>query len=113
VRWTLPPAVVPHRSSSPLLHARDSAELVVAASNGGIDHEPQWWLNLQAEPHAEVEVAGRRFPVVAVRAEGAERDRLWRLLARLRFGGYDAYQAKVSREIAVVRLRPAGVAAGG
>jgi deazaflavin-dependent oxidoreductase (nitroreductase family) len=99
--------------TTPLLHVRDGADLVVAASNGGIDREPQWWLNLQADPHAEVEVRGRRFAVVAGRAEGAERDRLWRLLPRLRFGGYDAYQAKVSREIAVVRLRPVEVVAGG
>jgi deazaflavin-dependent oxidoreductase (nitroreductase family) len=99
--------------TTPLVHTRDGADLVVAASNGGIDREPQWWLNLQADPHAEVEVAGRRFRVVASRAEGAERDRLWRLLPRLRFGGYDDYQATVSRQIAVVRLRPAGVAAGG
>ncbi|MGY1659799.1 nitroreductase/quinone reductase family protein [Geodermatophilus sp. SYSU D00705] len=99
--------------TTPVLHVRDGADLVVAASNGGIDREPQWWLNLQADPHAEVEVAGRRFPVVATRAEGAERDRLWRLLPRLRFGGYDDYQAKVSRQIAVVRLRPVEVAARG
>lgn len=29
-------------------------------SNGGVDHEPQWWLNLQATPFAEIEVDGVR-----------------------------------------------------
>jgi deazaflavin-dependent oxidoreductase (nitroreductase family) len=89
----------------PLLHIRDGDDLVVAASNGGIDHEPQWWRNLQAGPNAVVEVGGRRVPVTASEVEGPEREELWgRLNAML--AAYDGYQAGVRRRIAVVRLRP-------
>ncbi|MGY1813000.1 nitroreductase family deazaflavin-dependent oxidoreductase [Blastococcus sp. SYSU D00820] len=93
--------------TTPLLHVRDGEHLVVAASNGGIDAEPQWALNLEAEPAAEVELAGRRFPVRARRAEGAERERLWQLLLG-GFSGYDGYQAQVSRQIGVIVLTPVG-----
>jgi deazaflavin-dependent oxidoreductase (nitroreductase family) len=93
--------------STPLIHVRDGEDVVVAASNGGIDTEPQWWLNLRAHPHGTVEVRGRRWPVVAGEVEEPERARLWAALSA-RFDGYDGYQAKVSRRIAVVRLSPAG-----
>ncbi|MGY1696567.1 nitroreductase family deazaflavin-dependent oxidoreductase [Geodermatophilus sp. SYSU D00814] len=92
--------------TTPLLHVRDGDDLVVAASNGGVDAEPQWWLNLQADPRGEVEVRGRRWPVVATAADDADRGRLWQALMD-RCPTYDDYQAKVSRRIALVRLSPA------
>ncbi|HYO37513.1 MAG TPA: nitroreductase/quinone reductase family protein [Geodermatophilus sp.] len=45
--------------------------------------------------------------MVASEVEEPERTRLWAALSA-RFAGYDGYQAKVSRRIAVVRLSPAG-----
>jgi deazaflavin-dependent oxidoreductase (nitroreductase family) len=95
--------------TTPLLHVRDGADVVVAASNGGIDREPQWWLNLQADPAAEVEIAGRRTAVTASRVEEPERARRWAALMAT-CGSYDGYQASVQREIAVVRLTPRDVA---
>jgi deazaflavin-dependent oxidoreductase (nitroreductase family) len=86
---------------------RDGADLVVAASNGGIDAEPQWWLNLQADPHGEVEVRGERRPVTASVVPEADRDRLWAALMAS-CPVFDDYQAKVRRRIALVRLSPAG-----
>jgi len=93
--------------TTPLLHVRDGDALVVAASNGGVDAEPQWWLNLQADPHGEVEVRGRRWRVVAAPVDEADRSRLWQALMD-RTPTYDDYQAKVSRRIALVRLSPEG-----
>jgi F420H(2)-dependent quinone reductase len=84
---------------------RDGADIVVAASNGGVDAEPQWWLNLQADPHGEVEVRGERWAVLARRVEEDDRSRLWQALMD-RCPTYDDYQAKVSRRIALVRLSP-------
>jgi F420H(2)-dependent quinone reductase len=98
--------------TTPLLHVRDGADLVVAASNGGIDAEPQWWLNLQADPSGEVEVRGRRWAVTATEVDDADRSRLWAALMA-RCDAYDGYQARVSRRIAVVRLSPAQATATG
>jgi deazaflavin-dependent oxidoreductase (nitroreductase family) len=91
--------------TTPLLHIRDGEDYVVAASNGGIDREPQWWRNLLAHPDAVVEVGGRSVPVVASEVDGPERAALWdRLVATL--ADYEGYQAEVRRRIAVVRLSP-------
>jgi F420H(2)-dependent quinone reductase len=91
--------------STPLLYVEDGPDLVVAASNGGIDAEPQWWLNLQADPHGEVEVRGRRRPVTATVVDEGDRARMWAALMA-RCPTYDDYQAKVSRRISLVRLSP-------
>ena len=48
----------------------------MAASNGGIDAEPQWWLNLQADPRGEVEVRGEHRAVTASVVDEADRARL-------------------------------------
>lgn len=95
--------------TTPVAYVRDGEDLVVAASNGGIDLEPQWWLNLQQEPRCVVEVRGRRLEVVAAEVEEPERSRLWALL-NANIATYDAYQASVSRRIAVVRLTPTTLA---
>jgi deazaflavin-dependent oxidoreductase (nitroreductase family) len=92
------------RYTVPLMSLRDGRDLLVVASQGGVDREPQWWLNLLADPHAEVEVGGERFTVIAERVGDDERPHLWaRFVAAYR--GFTDYQAKVRRQIAVVRLR--------
>lgn len=91
--------------TTPLAYARDGDGFVVAASNGGIDLEPQWWQNLQAEPRCSIEVRGRRIEVLAGEAGEHDRGRLWAAL-NANIDTYDAYQASVSRRIAVVRLTP-------
>jgi deazaflavin-dependent oxidoreductase (nitroreductase family) len=79
--------------------------MVVIASNGGSDRHPEWWLNLRAQPDAEVQVGPDTKAVVAVKAEGAERERLWREVVEL-YHGYDEYSRMTDREIPVVVLKP-------
>jgi deazaflavin-dependent oxidoreductase (nitroreductase family) len=93
--------------TTPALFVRDGDDVVVAASNGGIDAEPQWWLNLQADPRGAVEIAGRRTPVHATKVDESDRQRLWDALMA-KCPTYDDYQASVSRRISLVRLSPVG-----
>jgi deazaflavin-dependent oxidoreductase (nitroreductase family) len=93
--------------TTPVLYVRDGDDYVVAASNGGIDAEPQWWLNLQAHPHGVAEIGGSRIPVVASTVDDADRQRLWDALMA-KCPTYDDYQAGVSRRISLVRLSPIG-----
>ena len=45
--------------------------------NLGVEHDPGWALNLEAEPAAVIDLGGRRIPVHARRAHGAEAGELW------------------------------------
>ena len=90
---------------TPLYYVDDGDALAIVTSNAGRDHEPAWWLNLQAEPDAEIEVGKSRRPVRARAADPAEYDRLWpQFVAGLR--NYAAYKRKTDRKIEVVILEP-------
>ncbi|WP_298456057.1 nitroreductase/quinone reductase family protein [uncultured Cellulomonas sp.] len=89
--------------TTPLAYLPDGDRWIVVASNGGADWEPGWWLNLRAGTSATIEVDGVRAPVVGTEVTGPERDVLWRRLND-EVLDYAAYQAKVSRRIAVVAL---------
>ncbi|MEG3634931.1 nitroreductase family deazaflavin-dependent oxidoreductase [Micromonospora palythoicola] len=92
--------------SNPLLYVPDGDGYVVVGSNWGQTHQPAWSLNLLAEPRAEVDVKGRRIPVRAEVATGAERDRLWRLLVD-QWPAYETYVARAGgRQIRIFRLVP-------
>jgi deazaflavin-dependent oxidoreductase (nitroreductase family) len=95
------------KRTTPLVYLLDGDNIVIIASNGGSDHHPEWWLNLRAEPNAEVQVGGDVKAVVAAKAQGAERERLWREVNEL-YHGYDEYSRMTDREIPVVVLRPVG-----
>ncbi len=91
----------------PLLYLRDGGDLVVIASWGGRDVNPEWYLNLVAHPAAAVQINGTRFAVDAATADPARRARLWpEVLAA--YDGYRQYQARTNREIPVVILRQTG-----
>ena len=91
--------------TTPLLYVRDDGRWVVAASNGGADWEPGWWLNLRAGSPGRIELDGVTTEVVGTEVDGPERERLWARLNEV--VDYEAYQRKVSRRIAVVALTPA------
>jgi F420H(2)-dependent quinone reductase len=88
-------------------YVEDGPNLVTLAMNGWGDGEPAWWLNLQAQPDANVEVAGGSRPVRGRAAVGAERDRLWDRWRRIDTQ-LDDFAALRSSETAVVILEPAG-----
>ena len=96
------------RRSTPLSYTKDGDAYVVIASDGGAPRDPDWFLNLQDDPDAEIEVRGRRSRVRAETVTGDERDRLWRQAVRS-YGGYAGYQARTARQIPVVRLARADV----
>ena len=84
----------------------DGPNFVTMAMNGWGKAEPAWWLNLQAEPHALVRLAGGvEFEVVARRATTSERDRLWQRWRELD-RNLDSYAARRPQETAVVIFEP-------
>jgi deazaflavin-dependent oxidoreductase (nitroreductase family) len=93
--------------TQPLAYTRVGDGYAVIASKGGAAQHPLWYLNLRANPLAEVTVGRDTRKVRARDAEGEERERLWCALADL-YPGYDRYAQKTSRRIPVVVLELAG-----
>lgn len=92
--------------TTPLLYMRDGENFVVVASNGGAASHPDWWMNLVANPEAEVEISRKKIRVRAEGVEGEEKRRLWAQLVAM-YPSYAAYGRKTDREIPVIVLRPA------
>jgi deazaflavin-dependent oxidoreductase (nitroreductase family) len=85
----------------------DGPNLVTPAMNGWADPEPAWWLNLQANPEATVELTSGVRRVVARAANPEERARLWARYLELGSSAFnDASAALRSRETALVILEP-------
>lgn len=93
--------------TTPLLYLAEGDHLVTVASNGGAPAHPFWWLNLQANSDAYVQVGLQKLLVTARQATREERNRLWPLVTAM-YPGYADYQKQTTREIAVVILRPIG-----
>ena len=91
--------------STPLIYREHGASYVVVASKGGADRHPAWYLNLEADPQAEIQVLADRIAVRARTAAAAERAELWQKMVEV-WPAYDAYQQKTAREIPVVVLDP-------
>jgi deazaflavin-dependent oxidoreductase (nitroreductase family) len=88
----------------PLSYMPDREDFVLVASNGGSDRQPVWWLNLEHTPEATIQVGAEEFPVVASRANDAERARLWPEVKAFN-PAYATYETLTDREIPVVVLR--------
>jgi deazaflavin-dependent oxidoreductase (nitroreductase family) len=79
--------------------------VVLVASKGGDDRDPEWYRNLVANPDVELGVHGTSRPMRARTATDYERRELWPRIIRA-YGGYDAYQRRTDRAIPVVIVEP-------
>jgi deazaflavin-dependent oxidoreductase (nitroreductase family) len=89
--------------TSALLHLPRGEEFVVIASCLGEPRHPSWWLNLERNPEAWVQVGSRRVRVRAREASGEEREELWRAMVA-RTPDYEEYRKRTARRIPVVVL---------
>ena len=92
--------------TTPLCFLRDGDDLVVVASNGGMDWFPSWWHNLLGEPLATIQVGRTRRAIRAREATPEERIRLWSELTSIA-PGYLKYQERTARTIPLAILQPA------
>lgn len=91
--------------TAPVVYLADGERVVVIGSNTGSDRAPAWSLNLKANPDCKVQVRGERRPRRARIAEGEERAALWRSMNQ-QYAGFDDYEQRTSRDIAVFVLEP-------
>jgi len=94
----------------PLMYLPQGERWAVFASKGGYEHHPHWFLNIDADRSATIEVGTDTIPVTAtILREGDDRDAIYaRQVARYpQFGGYEEKTAGL-RTIPVVVLERAG-----
>jgi len=91
--------------TAPLIFGRDGDDLLVVASVGGSPKHPAWYLNLQSDPRASVQVKAERFAVEAHTASADDKPRLWQIVNEV-WPNYDVYQSRTDRVIPVVVLTP-------
>lgn len=91
----------------PLIYIEDGGRFVIAAAYSGSDTDPPvWWLNLKANPAAQVQVRGVTVPVEAAEAKADEREELWRRLVQM-YPYFADYETRTTRQIPVIVLTPA------
>jgi deazaflavin-dependent oxidoreductase (nitroreductase family) len=88
----------------PLVYSTDGDRIVIAASKGGADTNPDWYHNLVANPKVKVEIGTEKFDATAKLIEDrAERDRLYAgMVAHAE--GFADYEKKTERLIPVFVL---------
>jgi deazaflavin-dependent oxidoreductase (nitroreductase family) len=91
--------------TTPLVYMPQGEHFVIYASNGGLEALPAWFLNLQAEPQATVEVGRRRVSVTMHIASDAELEQLLPV-AHDYNPHWKGYAANTRRQIPLVVLSP-------
>ena len=91
-----------------LVYARDGADYLVVASNGGADRAPAWLHNLQANPSVEIQIGRKRQPATArvVDPNDPDYSRLWQIVNENNRDRYTAYQQQTARPIPVIAITP-------
>lgn len=83
----------------------DDSRVVLIASKGGDQRDPQWYRNLTANPEVKVTINGVTSAMRARTASPEEKAALWPDIVAA-YKGYDAYQKKAGRDIPVVICEP-------
>ncbi|WP_028479726.1 nitroreductase/quinone reductase family protein [Nocardia sp. CNY236] len=94
--------------TSALTYARDGADYLVVASNGGSPRPPGWLANLKARPECEIQIARQKLTVSArpTLPDDPDYARRWAIVDAANRGRYSDYQQMTTRPIPLVVLTP-------
>jgi len=93
-------------STLPVLGLPDGDDTILIASNYGPPHNPAWYHNLRANPHATIVVGGISREVVAQELSGPDRERSYHRGEEI-YPGFTHYPRWTrGRQIPVCRLKP-------
>lgn len=93
------------RSTMLTAPVHDAHRVVLVASKGGDDRDPQWYRNLVANPEVELTLAGETRRMTARTANAEEKAALWPDIVAA-YRGYAGYQKRTDRDIPVVICEP-------
>ena len=91
------------RTTTPVGFGVDGDRVYVVGSKAGGPSNPAWFHNLRANPSVTVELGGESYQAQAVIAHGADRDRLYGLIAA-KLPAFADYQKTTDRTFPVVVL---------
>ena len=83
----------------------DANRVVLVASRGGAEYDPQWYKNLKANPDVEITIDGQTRKMRARTATAEEKAALWPDIVKA-YKGYANYQRRTARDIPVVICEP-------
>jgi deazaflavin-dependent oxidoreductase (nitroreductase family) len=83
----------------------DDHRVVLVASKGGDDRDPQWYRNLTVNPDVEIHIDGQVRRLRARTASPQEKEEIWPQILRV-YRGYGSYQKRTGRDIPVVICEP-------
>ncbi|PZU40667.1 MAG: nitroreductase family deazaflavin-dependent oxidoreductase [Microbacterium sp.] len=89
-----------------LMRVEHEGVYAVVASKGGAPKPPQWYYNILANPHVELQDGAVKRDYVARAVEGDEYEQWWARAASV-WPDYDEYQTRTDRRIALFVLEPA------
>lgn len=89
----------------PLIYVPHGEDVILVASQGGMERHPVWYHNLTADPNVEVQAGGERRMLVARQAGDAEKKALWPVLTAV-YPDFEDYQARTDRNIPVFVCSP-------
>jgi deazaflavin-dependent oxidoreductase (nitroreductase family) len=89
----------------PIAYFLHGGKYLIVESNWGKDKHADWYLNLQKQPRAVLQVNGKRITVEAHDAQGDEYARLWKFATK-RHPPYLRYQEMTKRRIPIIVFQP-------
>jgi deazaflavin-dependent oxidoreductase (nitroreductase family) len=90
---------------TPVMRVEHDGRYAMVASKGGAPEQPNWYHNLVANPHVELQDGTVTKEYDAREVSGAERDEWWER-AVAAYPPYAEYQKKTDRQIPVFVLEP-------
>lgn len=88
-----------------LSYALIGGEIVIAASKGGADHHPAWYLNIRESDTIDFQIGTQAYRGTWREPQGAEREKVWAAMVD-NYPFYAEYQASTERQIPLVMMQP-------
>lgn len=90
----------------PLSYMKDASSYVIAATNGGRDSQPGWFLNVRVHPQVTLQVKDQIVKANAEIAGPEQRRELWARFVQNAPQVYEGLQARTSRAFPLVIFHP-------
>lgn len=94
-----------NRITTPLIHIPSGDDVLLVASQGGLDEHPLWYRNIVANPAVQINAFGNKRAMLARQATPEEKLALWPTIVAVH-RDFDEYQARTDRDIPVMICSP-------